>query len=350
MIWFDLDNSPHVPIFRPILRELDDRSVPYIVTARDHAQTLDLLKLWNIPHTVIGEHAGKSRVLKVLNLIKRAMQLKGAIAGKSVTLAVSHGSRTQVLAAKYLRVPSVVMLDYEYTETRIFGTAGHLLFPAIIPDERLQKAGISLKRVIRYNGFKEELYLKDFLPDPAFRRNLGIDDAEVMVTVRPPSMTGNYHDPRSEQLYLTCLDHFSSHDRVRVIIVNRTAVERAVVPASIQAKPNVTFLASAVDGLQLLWHSDLVISGGGTMNREGALLGVPTYSIFTGRRPYLDEHLAGVGKLTFLESPAEVKAVPPVRRNVPDRYIAPTPGLTSEVTSLLLEFAHPISYVLLKKP
>ena len=107
MIWFDLDNSPHVPLFVPVFKELNSRGEKFEVSARDFAQTLGLLKLWNIPHAAIGTHGGKSKTGKVLNLLKRSRQLKKFAAGKNFRLAVSHGSRTQLVAAAGLKIPSL---------------------------------------------------------------------------------------------------------------------------------------------------------------------------------------------------------------------------------------------------
>ncbi len=336
MIWFDLDNSPHVPLFRPVFAELTKRSVPFLVTARDFAQTKSLLELWNIEATIIGHHGGKNKIKKVLNLFQRSQELIHFASGKKISLAVSHGSRTQVVAARLLGIPSVLMLDYEYTERRIFNTlATTLLMPALIPDERLKEAGFNLKKVIRYDGFKEELYLSDFIPDPTFRKSLKIEEEKILITLRPPAVSGNYHDEASESLYLKCLEYFSSFENVHCLVVRRTSSD--TLPHSLDGRKNISFLSQAVDGLQLIWNSDIVLSGGGTMNRESALLGVPTYSIFTGKRPYLDEYLSERKKLHFITSTNEIENIPMVKRSIPNHYKAENTMLTSTVTNLLIE-------------
>jgi predicted glycosyltransferase len=121
-IWIDLDNSPHVPLFKPIIKEFEQRSVQYTITSRKFAQTEELLKLWGIPHKMIGEHAGKNKIRKVINLLQRSSQLKKFLGDKKDLLAVSHGSRTQILAAWRMGIYSVLMLDYEYTEVKLFNT------------------------------------------------------------------------------------------------------------------------------------------------------------------------------------------------------------------------------------
>lgn len=294
--------------------------------------------LWQIPHLLLGRHGGGSKVGKVVNLLQRSRQLARVMRDKAVTLAVSHGSRTQLMAAARLGIPALLMLDYEYTEARIFNTlATHLLIPAVIPDQRLAQAGFKLNKVIRYAGFKEEIYLRDFVPDPAFRETLGLDPRASLVTLRPPSLLGNYHDAGSEALFRACLEVFSAQQNVQCVIVNRTAAERRLLPEALCRRPNVRVLERAVDGLQLLWASDVVVSGGGTMNREAALLGVPTYSIFTGRRPYLDEYLQAAGRLTFIEQARQIENIPLRPRPRPAAFTPGNPDLPAQITELILD-------------
>lgn len=338
MFWFDLDNSPHVPLFRPIFAELQRRNKAYFITARDFAQTKDLLTLWNIPHALLGKHGGKGKLGKIVNLFQRAQALTRVVQGKPVSLAVSHGSRTQLVAAKRLGIPAVLMLDYEYTEARIFNTlATYLLMPAFIPERRLSDAGFKLQKVVRYTGFKEEIYMRDFVPDPGFRKSLQIDPGTILITLRPPSTLGNYHDEKSEMLFRASLDYFSAHDNTHCLIVNRTEAERKLVDETLAQRKNISFLRRPVDGLQLLWASDVVISGGGTMNREAALLGVPVFSIFTGRRPYLDEYLHEHGRLTFINEVRQMESIPVVKRPANGAF-KPTNGqLPAQITELLMD-------------
>jgi uncharacterized protein len=339
MIWFDLDNTPHIPLFRPVFKELKNRKELYFVTARDFAQTKDLLNLYKIEHQLVGTHAGKNKINKIVNLFVRSASLKKRINTKSIKLAVSHGSRTQLLAAKQLGIRSLLMLDYEYTESRIFNAfAEILLVPVYIPDERLKKAGFNLNKIIRYNGFKEELYLKDFIPDVNFRKSIETDEQQILIVFRPPSMVGNYHDKKSEKLLLAGLKYLSALKNVKCIIVNRTHVEKKLIQKKLADFPQIEFLKKAVDGLQLLYASDIVISGGGTMNREAALLGTETYSIFTGRRPYLDEYLKENGKLNFIEDTMDFRKII-VEKKAKIRQNHQSKNLAREVTELIIDFS-----------
>ena len=313
-IWIDLDHTPHVPLFRPVIEEMHRRGIETLVTARDFAQTVALLEMWDISHVTIGRHGGSSKIGKVLNLFERSGQLISKVRNQKIDLAVSHGSRTQLTACKLLGIPSVLMLDYEYTESKIFNTlCTWLLMPEYIPAERLKASGFSLNKLKRYPGFKEELYLPDFQPDPAFRKSIGVPDGKTLVTIRPSAMYANYHDPLSEQILLKVIEKSLEAPDAWPLIVSRIEKDRNFIQE--RFGDQVHFLKKAVDGLQLIWNSDVFISGGGTMNREAGLLGVPVYSIFTGRKPYLDEYLAAQGKLTFVDTLDKVALIE-IRRRV----------------------------------
>ena len=334
-IWIDLDNSPHVPLFRPVIEELGRRGIECVITARDFAQTAGLLEFWGIPHTVVGKHGGKNKFKKVINLLDRAGQLRKFIKDKSVDLALSHGSRTQLVASRFMGIESILMMDYEYTEASIFKLfSNHILIPEYIPDSRLESVDLDLKKVVRYPGFKEELYLNDFKPMPGLRSDLGIGEDRILVTIRPPAMEGNYHDSLSEQILLEILRKLTAIEGTYPLIVGRTKKDRNFLEEHFDEK--IHFLENAVDGLQLIWSSDIFISGGGSMNRESALLGVPTYSIFTGRKPYLDEHLAGEGRLTFIDTLEKTGLLDIRKRDIQNSFAGGNAGLTGKVVDIIL--------------
>lgn len=339
MIWFDLDNSPHVPLFRPIFQQLQSLDFPFYVTARDFAQTKDLLDLYHIKHTLIGKHAGKSKIKKILNLLHRSSLLTKNIKCLPIRLAVSHGSRTQLLAAKRTGIPSIVMLDYEYTETKIFNYfSRYVLVPSYIPSERLREVGFNEEKILRYNGFKEELYLKDFIPDPNFRQTLGVSDSDVFVVIRPPSLTANYHDKRSESILLALLRRLSESSGVVVSLVCRTQEDRNLIDSKLHNMKNIQYLTKVVDGLQLVYAADVVISGGGTMNREAALLGTDVYSIFSGRKPYLDLFLMEQGRLRFIEKESDILNIKLQRQQTKVMWKV-NKTLASELANLFIELA-----------
>lgn len=340
-LWIDLDNSPHVPLFAPLIRHVRDEGWSVMLTARSFAQTLDLVEQHGLDALAVGEHAGRSKVRKVLNLPVRSSQLIRAVGTFRPQVALSHGSRTQTIAARILGVPSLVMFDYEWTEMSIFKRlATRLACPSIITDRRLEEAGIVPGRVERYGGYKEDLYLFDFRPDDSFRGSIGASRSDRLVTIRPPGLIGNYHDSRSEEICREVIARAAADPENLLVILPKTGLERELVRASLPERPAARVLVPerALPGLQLLYHSDVAVSGGGTMNREAALLGVPTYSMFTGRKAAIDEQLASEGALVFLEHPADVDRIDWNRTEEARGRYTRSPNVMYEVADLIRSF------------
>ena len=311
-----------MPLFAPIIRHYRERGIEVFLTARDHSQTIELLELHGFAdkYTVVGSHYGKSKFHKVRGLLVRAKQLISHIKNlqKPISVAVSHGSRSMVLAAKWLKIPVVTMYDYEFTETRIFNRFSDIvLVPDHIPDTVLDEINLPIAKRRKYPGIKEELYVKDFLPVPEFRSQFlkqhNADENSILDVLRPPATTANYHSEKSEVL-LDDILHFllNTHD-VFTVIVPRTAEQAENLRNSIANVPDsdgrFAILNEAVDGLQLAYTSDLLISGGGTMNREAALLGLPVYSIFAGRQGALDRQMETEGLITFIRDARDLSKI-----------------------------------------
>lgn len=316
-IWIDLEHAPHVQVFRPLLQELTNQGYEPLVTVRDFNQTISLCELWDIPHVAVGRHGGKTLFGKVWHLLYRSFQLARILRAHNVVCAFSHGSRTQMLAAFWLRIPCIIMKDYEYAENRLANVlCKGILMPESIPSEKLIELHYRMDKVWRYPGFKEEMYLENFIPGSNIRETLNIPDAAILVTLRPPAIASQYHDGRSEPILRAVLKRCKENQSVYVLYISRTKEDRGILyHYNRDVADRLRLLEVAVDGLQLIWNSDLVISGGGTMTRESALMGVPTYSIFTGPRPHLDSVLAQKGLLTFVQSPEDVEKIVLEKRN-----------------------------------
>jgi len=340
-LWIDLDNSPHVPLFAPLIRHLREAGWKVFVTARDFAQTLDLVEQLGVDALPVGAHAGRNKVRKLANLPVRALQLMRAVRRFRPDAALSHGSRTQALASRLLDVPQFVMFDYEWTELRILSTlATHLICPVALTASRLREVGVPVHKVSWYDGFKEELYLGDFEPDPGFRSDIGVSSDEILVTIRPPGIVGNYHDPRSEQLCADVIRQVMRTAGTVAVILPKTRLEREFVLSALPTDPagRAIIPDRALPGLQLLNASDGAISGGGTMNRESALLGTPTWSIFTGRRALVDEELARRGLLSFATTVDEVRSITIDRRENRPRRKFESSKLLYDLSNMIARF------------
>jgi len=307
-IWIDLDNSPHVLFFNPIIKELQKKGYRVVITARDYAQVIGLADLFNLEYLRVGHHFGKNKYLKIIGVLYRSLQLFPIIAKETPDLAFSHGSRSQAISARIARIPTIVAFDYEYTQPLPFIMRPDL---TIVPEILVQKGlNRKIKKVVGYPGIKEDVYVQDVIPDASIYRLLGINEEKILVTVRPPATTAHYRTPKSDVLFQGVTEYLMSKPDCQVIILPRTKDQGVLIKST---WPNyfdedkMVIPNQVVNGLNLIWHSDLVISGGGTIIREAAALGVPAYSIFGGKIGAVDEYLSGSGRLTLVRSVEDVK-------------------------------------------
>ena len=307
-IWIDLDNTPHVPFFRPIIRELEARGHTVSVTAREAFQVCELADLFCLQYMKIGRHYGKNPYRKVLGLIWRSLQLLTFVLRRRPEIALSHGSRSQILLANVLRIPTVMFMDYEHARTPLLLRPRWEIVPASLSDSRLQCQ--TQERILTYEGIKEDVYAPEFEPDDTLPAKLGIDKGCIIVTVRPPATEAHYHNPESDILFVEFMNQTRANSNVQIILLPRNKAQESYLriewPQWFKDR-SIIVPKVAVDGLNLLWHSDLVVSGGGTMNREAAALGIPVYSIFRGPTGCVDRHLQQEGRLILVENVSEIK-------------------------------------------
>jgi predicted glycosyltransferase len=313
-IWIDIDNSPHVPFFLPIIEELQSRGFEVILTARDIYQVRDLLELYDLPCQVIGGHWGKNKILKVLVNVKRVLQLIPTAYKARPDLAISHGSRAQVLTCKALGIPTVMMHDYEHSIKTGFLEPDWTFMPDIMPDGAMSR---NASRTLKYPGIKEDVYVPRFRPDASVFGQLGVSPDQLIVTLRPPATEAHYHNPESEILFEATVRLLAQNSNVRAITLPRNAAQGKLLQkqwSDLIASGRMIIPKGPLDGLNLIWFSDLVISGGGTMNREASALGVPVYSIFRGKIGAVDQYLVENGRLTLLENIEDVQTKIVLRR------------------------------------
>jgi hypothetical protein len=309
-IWIDLDNTPHVPFFLPIIRELEREGHSVVVTARDAFQVCAVADYHGLNYTKVGRHYGANKGMKVAGTLWRAAQLLPFALREKPDISISHGSRPLVIVSALLRIPSMLLFDYEHAERIPFVKPALGVAPESIDDPELAK---DFRYGVRsYPGLKEDVYAASFRPDPSIMASLGVTDQDILVTIRPPATEAHYHNPEAETLFVDVVELLGATPGVRMVILPRTAgAQREFVyrtwPRWCEEK-KIIVPQHALDGLNLIWFSDLVVSGGGTMNREAAALGVPVYSIFRGKLGAVDRYLAREGRLVLIENREDVRS------------------------------------------
>jgi predicted glycosyltransferase len=295
--------SAHVLVFRPLIALLRADGHEVEITAREYAQTQELLALHGLEADVIGRHGGRSRFGKAMSLFGRLSALRRWARDRDFDLALAHGSHELTLTARRLGIPSATTHDYEFATLQHqlgFRAATRVVVPEAIPLDRLKRLGAVPPKLRRYPGLKEEYYLADFEPDETVLERLGVDASRVVVLLRPPPDVSLYHR-HSNPLFPQTLEHLGRDERVHAVVVPRTAEQRAYVESL--ALPSVVLPEAAVDAQSLIAASDLVVSAGGTMNREAVALGVPVYTTYGGRLGGVDEMLIRERKLIPLSDP-----------------------------------------------
>jgi uncharacterized protein len=306
-IWIDLDNSPHVPFFLPIIAELKRKGYEVTITARDAYQVRELVEFYQVPCKIIGRHYGKNKVLKILGACVRAAELLASMIWRRPDIGVSHGSRSQLLACFMLRIPNLTIFDYEFITTTRFVNPTWAMVPEVVPASSITYTNCT---VLNYPGIKEDVYLASFRPDPSLRGRLGVSPEELLVMLRPPATEAHYHNPESDVLLEEVLACLKERSEVKTVILPRNERQAAAMRglcAETIASGKVIIPKHVEDGLNLIWNSDLVISGGGTMNREAAAMRIPVYSIFRGKTGAVDRYLVEEGRLVLLETRADVR-------------------------------------------
>lgn len=309
-LWIDFDNSPHVHFFVPLIAELKRNGVDVFLTVRSFGQIEELADSYGLHYTVVGEHRTPRFILtRVTATMLRALKLAAVARRARPDAAVSHGSRALTMAAWMLRIPSMTIYDYEFVSSKFFsGVSQRVLVPNAIPPDHLERQGVNIKKVVRYPGFKEEVYIYDVPQSPKVLAELGIDPTRLLITLRPPATWAHYHDAKSELLFQALNERLRQENGAQVIVLPRTRLQGEELKRQMDA-PQFRVLDKAVDALSLMSYSDAVFSGGGTMIREAALLGVNAYSIFAGPTGAADEALERAGKLKILREPEQVRSL-----------------------------------------
>ena len=303
-VWVDITAPPHVLVFRPLLERLAERGDEVEVTAREHGETLPLLALHHIEATVIGRHGGRSRAGKLATMATRLGGLVRWARGRRFDVALAAASHHLPLAARTLRIPSSTTFDYEFASLQhqlACRAASVVLVPEAIPGDRLERFGARPPKLRRYPGLKEEYYLADFEPDLGVLDELGLDAQRVLVVVRTPSDFAASHRRTSPPLP-ALLERLGRSEEAQTVVLPRTREHREAVLGL--GLPSLVVPERAVDAQSLVGLADLVVSGGGTMNREAVALGVPVWTTFGGRLGAVDEALLREGRLRQLTHPA----------------------------------------------
>lgn len=301
-VWVDLTNAPHVLVLKPIIEALKKDGHEVVITARDFSQTISLLKRFNMDFTEIGTHQGKSILKKFLGLFARTSNLiKFAKKnGYKFDLALSHASNDLAAASFIMRIPHVSMFDYEYAKASHhmnFRLSRKVMCPDVI-DKSVLRQYSRRDKLDQYEGLKEEYYLHGWEPQESILNELNLDKDRIISVVRTPPDLALYHRFEND-LFDDVIRRLDQED-VQVVVLPRTVAQTEAING--MGFKNVSIPKNAVDAQSLIYFADIVISAGGTMNREAVVLNTPVYTLFSGKMGAVDIDLIARQKLFKLES------------------------------------------------
>jgi hypothetical protein len=310
-VWIDLSNSPHPLLFAPVSRRLREQGHMVEITARDNAQTVELAReRWSTVDVVGGESPG-GRAAKLATIALRVRDLRRWAATVCPDVALSHNSYAQIVAARTGGIPSVTAMDFEHQPVNhlAFRLASKVILPELLPADTIRRQGAVTSKIVRYPGFKEELYIGDFDPDPAILDKVGITTRpEVVVVVRTPPSRAVYH-PSENPVFERMLRTVCSQGSVVCVVLTRHPEQIAAIESLRLA--NCLIPREAIDSRSLIYEADALIGAGGTMTREAALMGIPTWTMFVGRTPAVDLALEQQGLISRLTCTEQLCSLTP---------------------------------------
>jgi predicted glycosyltransferase len=271
-IWIDITNTPHVNVLMPIIRHLE-KNHELIISARDFSETLPLLKKNGVNPIVLGKHKGKSRVKKVFGLAQRMIDMLFKI--PHFDIAFSLGGNYTATISKFRGKPSIVFSDNDISyKTPAFRFGSYFIFPSYFKtDELLKKYGVKAEQIFKFNGFKEDIYLADYKPDPAFLEQLPFKD---FITIRPENLKASYVPVNSTTIVPQLFETFKNEN---ILFLPRYPEERKYA----EGFSNIFIPDVPLNGLDVCYYTKAMLTGAGTFAREAALLGTPAVSFFPGK-------------------------------------------------------------------
>lgn len=326
-IWIDFENAPHVWVLSPIINLLRKNGCSVLLTARNFSYTVTLCKKFGYDIDVIGlSGTGKNKADKALRLLIRSLKLyvKLFFMRNKIAIAISHGSRSQMLVSWLLGIRAVSLDDYEFSNQSFVRFIDHLLVPFPIPKVTWGKYS---KKIVHYPGLKEELYLCTFKENSESIDFLNNED-QVKVLFRPEGQFSHYRSEKSRILQSAVLDRLRHFDNVFLVLLPRDQQQAKELSTFCEDNKISYWIPEHVlDGPNLIWKMDLVVSGGGTMTREAAVLDVPSYSFFGGKWGAVDQYLMEKEKLFRIDKIEDAKSIKVVKRK--SGYLkVPDEGLT----------------------
>ena len=280
-IWIDLTNSPHINFFKPFIKKWEEEGHQIIITARNLANTLDLISQNGWDFNEIGGHAGKNKIKKIIYFPNRVTSLYFFLKKTKPDIAISHSSFYSPVVSRLLRIPSIYLNDNEHAKGNFlaFKFATINLLPEFLSARVKELKWEDKYKIEFYPGIKEGIYLS--------QEKIEIDKSlQVKIYIRPEPWTAQYYEGNSD-----FLDPIVEKlkNKYKVVILPRS--EEQVIHFKNIRFNGIDVCEKSMFLKEIAKSCILFIGAGGSMTRELAFLGVPTLSVYQGDLLCVDKHL-----------------------------------------------------------
>jgi predicted glycosyltransferase len=284
-LWFDFTNPPHVNFYLPLIKYFNKRGFHTIQTARDFVETIKLLKLYNIPFSVFGKHGGKYKISKLIQLINRNISLLLNIDSFDISFSSNYDAP---FVSWLKRKPALVFDDNDISPNWLYSRfAKYVISPEAIDKNAMLKMGIRMRQLITYNGFKENIYIADYTPDPDFPSLIPFSN---FITIRPENLKASYVNGIAKSIVPELVTKLVKKG-FNILYLPRYESDMEL----IQPSEQIYIPSNPLNGLDVCFYSMAVLTGAGTFSREAAIMGVPAVSFYAGN------NFLGVDKKMFAE-------------------------------------------------
>ncbi|MDX9694230.1 MAG: DUF354 domain-containing protein [Bacteroidales bacterium] len=331
-IWFDITNTPQVHFLLSILKGLRENGFSdFKISARDFSETTSLLKQkTELPFTTIGKHQGKNLSKKAFGLINRYIEVHKKVTDFDISL--SCGSESAIWSSFLKGKKSIAYGDNDLARQWTYGFfVDNALFPRSIPKSILNRQGLTKKKLYQYNGFKEHVYIADFVPDNNFLKSIPF---QTYVVVRPENIQSNYAQGETSGSITPSLLKKLENSGTNILFLPRYKSDKSYA----EGIKNIYIPENPINGLDACYFSSGVFTGAGTFAREAACLGVPSFSFFLGKQLLaVDKDLVSQNKMYYSRDPEKlIEKYISSDRKEPD--LKKAHAVKDEVVSKTIEF------------
>ncbi len=333
-VWIDIENPPQVQYLLPFRRAFEDQGVQTAITTREYGSTVEMLARAGVDAPAFGARGGSGKLQKLAGAAARARELSRFFARTGRPDAVLAASRASAIAARAMGIPSFLIGDYEHVNMSVFlFTGSTILHPDVIASDALRRRGLRLEQLVAFKGLKEDLTFTGTDVDAIEPHDLGsVPQDTPRILFRPPAETSHYYKPASRNFARATLAHLASSDALLVFSPRDPAQVGLLEGLPWQHAPLV--LERPVPFISLLKSVDMVICSGGTMLREAAYLGIPSYGIFQGKIGAVDRWLESIARVKLLADERDLLQIEVVRRGRLQRLDS-NPELLEQLVSLI---------------